>query len=64
MTGDLVRLFHPRQQRWQEHFALEGVRITGLTPCGRATVKLLLFNGPERLMQRNLLQLVGRYPLT
>lgn len=62
LTGEIVRLFHPREQLWHDHFGLEGAYIIGLTPCGRASVILLQFNVPERLMQRQLLQLVGQYP--
>lgn len=60
LTGELARLFDPRQQRWEEHFALEGARIVGLTACGRATVRLLQFNTPARLAERELLQGIGR----
>lgn len=62
LTGQLVQLFHPRQQRWDEHFRVEGAHIVGLTANGRATIKLLQLNAPIRLQQRELLQQVGRYP--
>ena len=63
LTGGIVRLFHPRLDRWTEHFRLEAARITGLTPEGRATVFLLQFNAPERVRQRLFLMAAGRYPL-
>ena len=46
LTGDHVRLFDPRGQRWIEHFAWsnDSARILGLTPCGRATVLALRLN--------------------
>ncbi|MBX3057824.1 MAG: HNH endonuclease [Anaerolineae bacterium] len=62
LTGELDRLYHPRQQSWEEHFALEGVRIVGLTMYGRATVRLLQFNTPARLAERELLRDNSRYP--
>src|SRR5262245_36411990 len=37
-TGRRVPLFHPRRQRWSDHFRWEGFTIVGLTPTGRATV--------------------------
>lgn len=39
-TGETVRLFDPRSQRWTEHFTWNaaGDEIVGLTPTGRATV--------------------------
>jgi len=45
-SGEIVSLFNPRQQRWQEHFtwSQEGTEIIGLTACGRATVRALRLN--------------------
>lgn len=37
-SQDVVLLFHPRRNRWAEHFAFRRARIEGLTPSGRATV--------------------------
>ncbi len=54
-TNELVRLFNPRTDRWQEHFRLEGVRVVGLTPIGRTTIFLLELNSPERLVLRELM---------
>jgi HNH endonuclease len=55
-------LFNPRDQTWAEHFALAGPMIVGLTAVGRATVALLRMNDTRRVMQRQLLIGVGRYP--
>jgi hypothetical protein len=41
-----VALFHPRRQRWQDHFRREGFRIVGLTPTGKTTVAALQMNRP------------------
>jgi hypothetical protein len=35
-----------------EHFLLQGVRIEGLTPAGRATVYVLAMNDTRRLELR------------
>jgi len=45
-SGDTVALFHPRQQRWAEHFVWEqgGSRVEGLSATGRATVAALRMN--------------------
>ena len=51
-TGRVTRLFHPRRDRWPEHFAYEGVRITGRSSVGRATVQVLNLNDPRRLELR------------
>ena len=50
--GVLVALFHPRQQVWAEHFKREGARIVGRSAIGRATVRLLKLDAPERLDER------------
>jgi 5-methylcytosine-specific restriction endonuclease McrA len=51
-TSALVPLFNPRQDVWGDHFAVRGGRITGLTPKGRATVRLLNMNAPRRVELR------------
>lgn len=49
----IVALFHPRQQRWHEHFHLQDDgHIEGLTPEGRATARLLDFNAEDRVRLR------------
>jgi len=50
MTGEVVPLFHPKNQRWHENFAWnqDHSRIFGLTPVGRATISVLNMNHPER----------------
>lgn len=61
-TGEVVTLFHPRRDKWSEHFLLDGARMVGRTAVGRATVELLQFNNPRRVRVRAELQRVGRYP--
>lgn len=58
----LVRLFHPRQDRWTEHFRLTAARINPLTDVGEATVQLLNLNAGDRLLLRRTLIKAGRYP--
>lgn len=48
----VVVLFHPRRDKWHEHFQIRGLQIVGLTVMGRATAKLLKFNDPARLEER------------
>lgn len=45
-TASQVRLFHPRHDRWEEHFDVdrETGDIHGRTPIGRATVARLRMN--------------------
>ena len=61
-TGQGIFLFHPRRDKWSDHFKLEGARIAPLTATGRATATLLKFNVPERVESRQLLMFAGRYP--
>jgi hypothetical protein len=62
-TGDAVKLFHPRQQRWDDHFVFNAdATITGLTPEGRTTFAVLRFNDDERVKQRLGELAVGDYP--
>ena len=50
--GEITPLFHPRRNRWEEHFAFQGALMVGLTPEGRATVRTLNMNGADRLQVR------------
>ena len=52
LTGDLVRLFHPRRDHWNEHFVWESERIVGISPVGRATIDVLALNETRRLELR------------
>jgi hypothetical protein len=58
-TGAIVPLFHPRLDRWGEHFQLNGAQLIPLTPTGRATVRLLQLNHPNRFVERERLLVIG-----
>jgi hypothetical protein len=51
-----VRLFHPRSDKWNDHFQIAGDRIEPLTSVGEATVRLLRLNSTERLLERRVLR--------
>ena len=59
-TGLVTRLYHPRTDRWGEHFRWQGVRIEPLTAIGRATASLLRVNDPQRIAVRANLLRQGR----
>ena len=63
-TGEVVRLFNPRVDRWSEHFCAEGAtrRIDGISPVGRATVDRLRLNGGSQLLARKEWIRLGAYP--
>jgi hypothetical protein len=54
INQDVVALFNPRLQVWQDHFVWseDGVSIVGLTPYGRATVVVLKLNNGLALKVR------------
>jgi len=54
-TGQFVRLFNPRTDRWADHFALQDDRIEPLTAVGRVTASILGFNSAERVLERSIL---------
>jgi hypothetical protein len=62
-TGHITPLFNPRQQVWKKHFELlADMRISGLTPEGRTTIRVLQINLIERVESRQALAEVGDYP--
>lgn len=58
-TRAIVRLFHPRQDEWSEHFEFRGAIIAGRTVVGEATIRLLQMNIVERVEMRAELQASG-----
>jgi HNH endonuclease len=64
VTGSPAPLFHPREQRWDEHFAWneDCALMLGLTPTGRATIGALQLNRPGLLNLRRVLYAVGEHP--
>lgn len=64
LTQETVRLFHPRQDVWTDHFqwSKDDLYIVGITPIGRATIDLLKLNRPNALNLRKLLKLGGLHP--
>lgn len=57
-------LFHPRRQKWEDHFAFsrDFSRIRGLTPAGRATVERLKMNDRLQVKARPLWVKTGVWP--
>lgn len=61
-TGELVRFFNPRIDRWADHFELDAAFIKPLTNIGEATAGIFDFNNEERVLEREELISLGRYP--
>lgn len=64
IDGREVPLFHPRQQRWQDHFVWgeDFTEVIGITPTGRATVVALQLNRAGVVSLRRLLRQAGKHP--
>lgn len=61
-TNDVVRLFRPREDDWDEHFEWEGALLRGRTPIGRVTVHVLAINLSHRVALRKTLIEEGGFP--
>jgi hypothetical protein len=61
-TGEIVRLFHPRQDIWADHFEWHDAELVGRTAVGRVTIDVLVVNAPHRLRLRQMLILEGVFP--
>jgi hypothetical protein len=52
-TGVITELFHPRRQKWEEHFDWLGIYLHGKTAVGRTTVRVLDMNSEDQLALRS-----------
>ncbi|HSH04628.1 MAG TPA: HNH endonuclease [Anaerolineae bacterium] len=64
LTQKQVRLFHPNQQIWLEHFGWNdfGTHIIGHTAIGRATITALRLNRAQLLESRRYWVKAGWHP--
>ena len=64
LSDKRVSLFKPHVQLWSDHFAWseDGLRIVGLTACGRATIEALHLNSDRLIQARQIWILVGLHP--
>jgi 5-methylcytosine-specific restriction endonuclease McrA len=64
VTGQTVPLFHPRRDRWPDHFAWNEVYtlIVALTPVGRATLDKLQLTRPGVTNLRHVLRAAAEHP--
>jgi hypothetical protein len=58
-TGKVTPLFHPRRDRWADHFKIVDGGIVGKTAAGRTTTWLLEMNSSERQRMRQRLIKLG-----
>ena len=57
-----VRFFNPRKDNWHDHFDINYGEILPKTDIGKATINILDFNQPEKIMLRQALIDIGQYP--
>ena len=64
LTGQVVRLYNPRRDRWSDHFqwSSDGILIVGRTPIGRASVDALQLNNEYAVNVRAIWIRVGLHP--
>lgn len=63
-TGQTVSLYHPRQNRWHEHFRFDSETHTvqGMTAIGRVTIVRLKINSEAQIYARQQWVTLGLYP--
>lgn len=55
VTKQMVRLFNPRGDVWDQHFEWDGPLLAGRTPEARATIATLCINRADRVAVRRVL---------
>jgi hypothetical protein len=63
-TDAYTRLYHPRLDKWEDHFEFRDAEIVPLTAVGRVTEFLLQLNSDERIQKRKMLIAINSYPCT
>jgi hypothetical protein len=61
-TDELTRLFHPREDRWDDHFQWDGPYLVGTTDIGRTTIEVCTMNDPDYVTLRASLLAEGMFP--
>ena len=51
-TGKVTRLFHPRRDRWEDHFRWDAALLVGRTAVGRTTIEVLRINRDDAVAVR------------
>lgn len=66
-SSSFSRFFNPRIDLWYEHFQLsleDRITILPISDIGEVTVRIFKFNEYERLLERQTLRDLNRYPTT
>ncbi len=62
-TQSFIRFFNPRTDLWGDHFKVDDAIIRPISDIGKATTQILGFNNIDRVIERQTLIAIGRYPL-
>lgn len=64
VSGELVPLYHPRRDRWQDHFewSEDFTLLLGRSAIGRATIEALHLNRQRVVNLRRALRVTGSHP--
>jgi hypothetical protein len=64
ITGEIAPLYHPRQQKWYEHFSWneDFSLLIGITTIGRVTVETLQLNREGLVNLRRVLCMANEHP--
>lgn len=57
-----IRFYHPRKDKWSDHFKLHEHIFIPKTPIGEGTIKILQLNQENRLLERLALMEAGFFP--
>lgn len=62
-SQEFTRFYNPRTDLWKEHFKLDGAIIRPISNIGKVTAQILSFNHVDRVLERQTLIAIRRYPL-
>jgi hypothetical protein len=61
-TGQIVPLYNPRADNWNEHFSVIGYTLIGRSPSARTTIEALKLNDDRRIRIRRAEERFGLFP--
>jgi HNH endonuclease len=61
-SGRVLRLYHPRKDRWERHFRWTGPVLAPRTTIGQVTLAVLSINHPDAVVVRQALLEEGVFP--
>jgi hypothetical protein len=62
-SQEFIRFFNPRPDAWRDHFKLARAIIKPISNIGKVAAQILSFNNVDRVLERQTLIAIKRYPL-